>query len=217
MEKTNTAKELVKKIIFKYTKFGAPYYPYMIEPIQIANIINALEELRKVEGNICEIGVARGMTSRLICEHLVLSRYQTKFFCIDTFNSFTDEDVDYEVRRRGKKKSDFKLFRYNDFEIWSRNFSKFPFVEPIKCDVNKFDFGSIAPIKFVFLDVDLYLPIKTALNNMPPYIVKGGIVMVDNVLDNSIWDGAFEAFMEFVETTGKEYKIVGNRCGLIRF
>ena len=156
------------------------------------------------------------MTSRFICEHITRTKYQTTFYCLDTFSSFTKNDLDFEVLQRGKNRSELMEFNYNNHAAWCRHFSQYRFVKPIQCDVNHFDFISITPIKFAFLDVDLYHPTKAALDHIRPHMAPGGVIMVDDVLDNRRWDGAYEAFMEFVEETGTSYEMIGNKCALIK-
>ena len=48
-------------------------------------------------------------------------------------------------------------------------------------------------------------------------MVPGGIIMVDDVKDNNMWDGAYQAFNEFVKSNSYKYRIVGNKCGIINF
>src|SRR5664280_336385 len=130
MKTRNKIKELIKKLIFRYTQIGRPNYPYGIEPIQMATIINEIERLKEIQGNIVEIGVARGMTTRLICEHLINQKIQNKqtLFALDTFSSFTEKDLQFEIEKRGKTRKELSGFAYNDYEIWKKNFSGFPFV-----------------------------------------------------------------------------------------
>lgn len=212
-------KELAKKIVFRYTSMGVPKYPYNIEPIQLAEIVKGIDFTLKnnsIKGSLVEIGVARGLTSRFIVEHCLNNGYSNDFYCLDTFSSFTENDIVYEVDKRGKSRSELVGFAYNSFEIWKRNFSKYNFVKPIKCDASSFDFSKISPISFCFLDVDLYLPTKNVLKNIFPYLNTSAIVIVDDVMDNNCWDGAYQAFMEFTEENDLSYEIVGNKCGVIR-
>ena len=209
--------ETIKKFIFNNTPFGAPSYSYNLEPIQLSEIIFSIEKIKDLKGSICEIGVARGMTSRFICEHLEIQNYEEKLYCIDTFTSFEKEDIEFEIKNRKKNKKDLMGFSYNNFKKWKKNFAKFDFVKPIKTDVKKFDFKSISPIKLVILDVDLYKPTLVALNNLKECMVPGGIIMVDDVKDNNMWDGAYQAFNEFVKSNSYKYRIVGNKCGIINF
>jgi hypothetical protein len=210
-------KEQLKKILFKYTKIGAPTYSYNLDPLQLAEIVNSLEQVKKIEGNICEIGVARGMTTRFICEYLKEIENKKKFYCIDTFQSFEKEDIKYEIEQRSKKRSELIGFSYNDFTSWKKNFEEFSFVQAVKKDIKSFNFEEIKPIKFALLDVDLYMPTISALNNLKNNMASGGILMVDDVIDNNSWDGANQAFHEFVNQFSLDYKLIGKKCGVIKF
>lgn len=210
-------KEALKAVAFKYLRLGAPTYPYCIEPIQLATLINQFERVKDMRGCIIEIGVARGMTSRFIAEHIKNQRMAetTPYFAIDTFESFTKADLDYEVASRGKNLLDLKGFEYNDFEVWKSHFAEFPFVKAIKSDCASFDYSALGPVKLVFLDVDLYLPIKKTLPKLFEVLVTGGAIVVDDVLNNTTYDGAYQAFMEFCAERNIEPQVIGNRCGLI--
>ena len=67
------------------------------------------------------------------------------------------------------------------------------------------------------VEEDIKLFSKFVLENIGNSMVKGGIVMVDDVMDKHIWDGSYEAFMEFVSKNDLKYKLIGNKCGLIEF
>lgn len=211
--------DYLKIIAFRHTKFGKPWYPFpTVDPIELATLILEIDRLKHTAGSIAEIGVARGMTTRFMCEHLTRSGCTNQqIFAIDTFQSFLDSDVAYEVAHRGKKKSDFDgEFSYNDFEVWKNNFSEFPFVKAIQDDCAVFDYATIAPIKLAFLDVDLYMPIKRALPRIYEHLCDGSIIMVDDVLNNFRYDGAYQAYMEFCNDRNMVPEILGNKCGVIR-
>ena len=106
-------KETLKAIAFKHLGLGAPTYPYCIEPIQLATLINEFERVKDTPGCVIEIGVARGMTSRFLAEHIKCQKLAdtTPYYAIDTFESFTKADLDYEVQSRGKD-----LFELRGFE-----------------------------------------------------------------------------------------------------
>ena len=158
-------KETTKAFVFKHTKFAAPSYRYNIEPIQITYLINEIEKFKEVKGSVIEIGVARGLTTRFLCEHIRKQKIEhtTTLYAIDTFDSFTQADLDFEVRERGKAMAELTAFGYNDFAVWSTNFADFPFVIPVKADCSAVDYSALSPIKLVFLDVDLYLPTQNTL------------------------------------------------------
>jgi O-methyltransferase len=210
--------ELAKKLTFRYTSLGAPRYPYGIQPIQLATLIMEIERMKNVDGSILEIGVARGMTTRFICQHLVKSeRTNERIYAIDTFESFNEKDVRYEIEHRGKNGKDLDYFRYNDLRAWKRNFRGFPFVTAIKTDCAEFDYYSVAPVKLALLDVDLYLPTKKALNKIFSALCQGGVILVDDVsLSGSCFDGANEAYREFCAEHSMAYEFIGQKCGVVR-
>ena len=59
------------------------------------------------KGCIVEVGVARGMTSVFLLQHMRHLRDNRTYFCMDTFAGFVQKDVDYEVKFRHKKKLTF--------------------------------------------------------------------------------------------------------------
>jgi len=211
-------KDTGKYVAFKYTPFGAPRYPYPnVEPIELATLINEIERLKQTAGNIVEIGVARGMTTRFLCEHLVAQRLEKTltYFAVDTFASFINSDMKYEVEKRGKKLSELRAFWYNDFDVWKRNFTQFGFVTAVRGDCAALDYAQFAPVKIAFLDVDLYLPTKRALPKIYDAMVQGGTILVDDVRENYKYDGAYHAYMEFCMERGLQPRVIGNKCGVV--
>lgn len=212
-------REFTKSILFRHTSIGKPTYRYQLEPIQLAEIVLGLEAImegRNSPATIVEIGVARGMTSRFIAEHIRAAGYDVRFFCIDTFSSFTDDDLAHEETSRGKSRTDMAVFGYNDFRAWKRNFADFAFVEPIQADAGRFDYDRIGPIDFCFLDVDLYRPTLAALQRLWPNMADRSILMVDDVNEHDpLWDGAHEAFMEFASQRSLPFRLSGSKCGIL--
>ena len=212
-----SSREIAKLLAFRYTKFGVPTYRYSIEPIQLATLVTEIDRLKEVKGNIVEVGVARGMTTRFVCQHIANRNLGETllYYAIDTFESFKSADLDYEVKERGKSLFGLQGFGYNDYKVWQKNFAAFRFVKAIKTDCAVFDYNKIKPIKISFLDVDLYLPTKKTLPKIYDATVKGGVILVDDVLDNMHYDGAYQAYMEFVAELNIKPLIIGNKCGVI--
>jgi hypothetical protein len=205
------------KLAFRFTRLGAPAYPYIVEPIQLATLVSELDRVKDVQGSILEIGVAWGMTSRFICEHLLASRRSDeRFYAIDTFESFRPEDVKFEVEHRGKTRAQVSGFGYLDYSAWKRNFRDFKFLIPLKADCSSFDYATVAPIKLAFLDVDLYLPTKNALRKIYANLSEGGAILVDDVMQPSRWDGAYQAYSEFCQEHDLPFQVIGNKMGIIR-
>ena len=209
--------ELIKRLIFRHTNFAKPSYKYNVEPAQLSELIKSIDRLATVRKNtIVEIGVARGMTTRFLAEHISLQNYNVDYFCLDTFSSFIDKDINYEVEKRNKNKKDLFAFEYNDYSKWKKNFQEYKFIKPIKCDCSTFDFSSIAPINLCFLDVDLYKPTINTLNKIWDFMAEDSVIIIDDVKENNEWDGAFQAFMEFVNEKKLNYYLVGTKCGVIK-
>jgi Macrocin-O-methyltransferase (TylF) len=209
--------EFAKSMAFKHTKFGSPTYQYNLEPLQLATLVMEFERVKQLPGNVLEIGVARGMTTRFMCEHIVKQGLQEAltYFALDTFSSFEQNDLKYEVEHRGKSLADLQGFNYNDFEVWKNNFKPYPFVKAIQSDCSVFDYHTVAPLKLSFIDVDLYLPTKKALAKVYAATMPGGVILVDDVMENDRYDGAFQAYMEFCQELGEPHLLVGNKCGRI--
>ena len=212
------AKEFSKKIIFRFTNFANPKYDYNIEPAQLLELLTSIDNFasKTQKSIIVEVGVARGMTTRFLSGHISLKNYNLDYFCIDTFSSFTDKDLNFEITKRGKISKELLGFSYNDYTKWKNNFKKFNFIKPIQKDCSNFDFSTIAPINLCFLDVDLYLPTKNTLNKIWPHMAENSSIIVDDVADNNQWDGAYQAFMEFINENKLNYYLVGNKCGVIQ-
>jgi O-methyltransferase len=209
--------EVAKKFAFRHTSFAGPRYSYCVEPIQLTTLINEIERLKPVRGCVVEIGVARGMTTRFLAEHFIRNKISdTKIYAIDTFSSFTEDDLQHEVNVRGKSLTALKRFSYNDYEVWAKNFSEFPFVRPIKTDCAAYDYSVLKPIKLAFLDVDLYIPTKKTLPKLYENLVEGGVILIDDVLNNRTYDGAYQAYTEYCSEKNIVPTFIGNKCGVIR-
>jgi predicted O-methyltransferase YrrM len=213
-----TLKEKAKTLIFRHTSWAAPTYRYNIEPIQLAYLIIEIERLKNVQGNIVEIGVARGLTTRFLAQHIKNQKMDQslKLYAVDTFESFTEADLAFEVSNRGKSLEALDAFKYNDYDVWKKNFTEFQFVVPVQSDCSTVDYDKLGPIKVAFLDVDLYLPTQKTLPKLYSALVPSGVILVDDVLQGTDYDGAYQAYMEFCETIGQSPEVIGNKCGVIR-
>jgi len=210
--------EIIKKYVFKFSKILDPRYPYLLEPIQLAFLVNFLEQHRDLKGALLEVGVDKGMTTRFLCEHVIKSKIDIKYFVIDTFSSFTDADINYEVENRGKVRNDpnFKNFTYNNYDTWVSKFKDISFLSAIKCDCSEFNYQNLGPLKLVLLDVDLYLPTLRALEKIYKQLEVGGCIMVDNVsMDCSIYNGACEAYYTFCNENNIPVNLIGGNSGLV--
>ena len=210
-------RELSKTIVFRYTPLGRPTYPYNLDPIQLAEIINQIDRLKKSKGNILEVGVARGMTTKFILTHLHSNGgfSSGKYIALDTFNSFEPDDLEYEVNKRGKKLWELKGFNYISLKSWSNNFKNENFLQIIQSDCKKFDYIKISPIKFALIVVDLYMTTLAALENIYKLLIPGGAIIVDDCKEDVLYDGAYSALKEFAKINNIKFTKIGEKGALI--
>ena len=62
------------------------------------------------------------MTTKFLAEHIKRQSMSNTliYYALDTFNSFNQEDLEYEVLKRKKKLNDMIAFNYLSFEAWNR-------------------------------------------------------------------------------------------------
>lgn len=216
---TNRMKELAKKVAFRYLGLGKPDYPYMLDPIQLSFLITKIDELFQTYERplkIYEIGVARGMTTAFLAQHIMAENLPHQIICIDTFGGFTSSHLDFEITKRNKAKNELLGFAYNDYETWKKNFEKINCVKAIKCDAASYKPTKKSNVDIVLSDVDLYLPTLAILNNFYPCLSESGVMLVDDVKSESCWDGAHEAYHEFCDQTGLKPELLGRKSGIVR-
>lgn len=217
----------VKRAAFRWRglrELSRPRYGYNIEPTQLAWLCDAIEDTRTIgssdnrqPGCIVEVGVARGMTSVFLLEHMRQTGDRRTYVCLDTFSGFTKQDVEHEVKVRGKKRSHFRGFQYNQKTIFEENLWKCGFDNVVvhECDAGSFDWRGIPFIDVMLLDVDLYVPSKAVLANSFERWSKCARIMLDDISPAGDYDGAFHAYREFCESNGFPEVKIGNKGGVI--
>ena len=197
---------------------SAPSYRYGLQVSQLCAIAQALAATAGSEGRVVEIGVARGMTTVFLNTYLDELKDRRTYLAIDTFSGFTSEDVDHEVRNRGKPRKAYFGFTYNDAAVFRRNMANLGFdrVEVLQLDVNRLGREHLGAVSVALLDVDLYRPTLHALDVTYEALQEGGYIFVDDVSAGSVYDGAGQALAEFAHRRGIAVTRVGEKCGVIR-
>jgi O-methyltransferase len=214
----------LKRAAFRWPglrELSRPRYYYNIEPAQLAWLCEAIaaskSDVQSMQGCVVEVGVARGMTTVFLLEHMKKIGDTRTYVCIDTFSGFTEGDIEYEVKMRGKVLSHYRGWAWNDREIFRENLSKCGFdnTRVIQADASLFDWSSIPPIDVMLLDVDLYMPTKAVLENSHARWSRQARVMIDDCAKGGGYDGAYQAYIEFCATRQLPALIVGNKGGVI--
>jgi O-methyltransferase len=193
-------------------------YSYSFTPSQLGFLIECLNRTAQVEGIVVEIGCAYGQTTVYLDRHLNATNDARRYTCIDTFTGFTPEDRDFEERVRGKSSSAYK---HSFADVSLRGFRRtlanngVTRVTPIQADIKTYNMDALKPISFCLIDVDLYLPVKAALDKVMGLIQPGGIVVVDDCQVHPLWDGALQAYQEFTSDHHIDPHIVEGQFGLI--
>jgi len=193
-------------------------YDYMFHPTDLAFLVQCVTDTAHMSGPILELGCAGGHTSVFLNKHLDDLEGKRSYFAIDTFDGFTSEDVEVEIGR-GKQLEDFdETFRAYRQEWYERTMklNGVTRVTSIKADVNTFDFSQFDDISFCLIDVDLYRPVMSALDEVIPRMAPGGIIVIDDCMDLNKYDGAFQAYAEITTKLGVPSEI-HRKLGVLRF
>lgn len=194
-------------------------YFYNFEPSQLCFICACVEETRKLLGDLAEVGCAHGFTAVFVNRYMDYQEIEKRYYAVDTFRGFVAEDVEFEVEHRGKAPGLIAGFEDNRREWFDQTMAvnDIQRVRSIEADVNHFDLTTLGPLAFCILDVDLYRPMSKSLRELYEVLSPGGIIVVDDCdADNIRWDGADQAYREFVESEGLPYEVVHRKLGVIR-
>lgn len=214
-------KKLAKDILFHSParKIAFPRYPYNFRASQLCFMCQCIEETRDLPGSIAEVGCSTGWTAAFLDDYMKMRGIDKTYYALDTFSGFVPEDIEVEVNQRGKKRYYFNEFQTNK-QKWfdgAMEQSGAKRVKSIQADVNEYDLKTLGPLSFVLLDVDLYRPIKKALVELYEVLSPGGILVVDDCDETSArWDGADQAYKEFVAEHGMPVDIQHGKLGVIR-
>ena len=216
----------LKRFVFKYfagrvpiiRDLVLPKHRFGVDPIQLAALVNLIDATRESGGAVCEIGIGMGHTSVFLLEHMRSTANPAKVVLVDTFEGFTESSISYEVTHRGKVRSDIDLFKYGSRDIFERRLRRLGYdgFKIIVGDCQKVNWESIGPIAVALIDVDFYLPTKHTLDHIWPLIVPGGGCLVDDCKEGGPWDGALQAYSEFIEDHRMPFIHVGRKGGLLK-
>jgi O-methyltransferase len=208
----------VKRIGY-YTPFQRALfhrYDYMFTPGQLMFLCECLRETQSLDGPVLEIGCAGGSTTVFLCRYLDELASSRRYLCLDTFTGFTADDIAVE-RSRGKTAPYEAIFKAYSPEYFARTLRNNAISRPevVQVDINEFDFSTVENVSFCLIDVDLYRPVRRALEGVLPQMASGGIVVVDDCLDDNEYDGAYHAFAELVRERGLTSSVRCKKLGYL--
>jgi len=194
----------------------------MYKPTQLIFLTECIKSVYNVPGSFVEAGCAYGATTVFLNKFMNDENMEREYYVIDTFSGFKKEHVDYEVKRAEKSPalqsrllSSFSENRKSWFDR-TMELHDVHLAKSIEKDISEFDFATLAPIAFCLLDVDLYIPIRASLPRIFAAMSPGGILIVDDCQPNELWDGALQAYEEFIKENGMPREIACDKLGIVR-
>ena len=204
----------------RFRRLVFPTYGYEFTPAQLCFLCQCLQDTKHLHGAVAEVGCNDGATTLFLNRYLDCESIEKPYFAVDTFAGFVPADVEFEVEKRRKSKDMYEgRFEANSKKWFDRTMRLHGVsrVRSIQADVNAFDLRTLGPISFVLLDVDLYKPIRKALVELYEALEPGGTIVVDDCdAGNARWDGADQAYKEFMRAAGNEPIIVHRKLGVVR-
>lgn len=215
---------LMRRMLFHtpLRRFLFPRYQYAFTPRQLMALIKLVDEARRVPGEMVEVGCFVGATTVLLNQHLRAENDVRRYLCIDTFSGFAGDDVAFEEQTRGKHLDQIQrecLFGMND-QRWfdyTMRLNGFANVTTIKGDIKTVTLAEQTKgIAFALLDVDLYQPTRAALAQVWPLLAPGGVIVIDDCHADHAFDGARQAWHEFITANGLTAEIVEHKLAILR-
>lgn len=180
-------------------------------------IINSLHETSKIDGDVCEFGVAQGATSALIAQEIISSsRILHLFDSFEGLSEPTKEDIliDDIFQLSTMEAYKGKMACPENLVISKLEHMSFPrdkysihkgFIE----EVIRNDLSLPKAVSFAYIDFDLYAPILTTLEYLDPKLKPGSMVIVDDYdFFSTGVRTAVNEFLSISNATNKKYEIV---------
>ncbi|MBW3625427.1 MAG: TylF/MycF family methyltransferase, partial [Armatimonadetes bacterium] len=202
---------LYRPPLVRYTS----HYPYQYTPNQLGFLIQCLDRTSHLPGPVLEVGCFRGATTVWLNRHMDEKGYKNSYIALDTFSGFTSHDLRHEIDHRGKPEELKKSFSHNH-QSWfnevmrENNCSR---VQSVRTDASTFDYPE--DISFALIDMDLYLPVQNVLSLIYERLSYEGIIIVDDCQSHPMFDGALQAYQEFVTERGLKSDISHGKLGVI--
>jgi O-methyltransferase len=189
--------------------------------IRFYNTIQFFLQTSQLKGAMAECGCFRGLSSYLLCNYQrqIMPGYKGEnFTIIDSFEGLSIPSKEDAIKVDDAGKALYALeggHFATPLDHLRKALSDFPEVTLVK--------GWIPDIlpslpdqsyKYVHIDLDLYEPIKGALEYFYPKMVPGGIIVMDDY-GSLYWPGAKKAVEEFCEQRRIQFLTISSAQAII--
>ena len=170
----------------------------LFKTIKIIEIVN---KISNVKGDIIEFGVWNGNTSLLIKKVIDILQIKKKIYLFDHFMGLNHISSKDKEKFRGMYRGSLPLIK--DLI----KFFKFKKIEIIEDDAINLDSNYFSGKKFslVIVDVDLYEPTQKILDSVHKSLSKNGLIIFDEA-NKDDFPGEKQAMKEFFKKHNKNYK-----------
>jgi len=175
-------------------------------------ILNALESVKSLPGDICEYGIAQGFTSALL--GFTIKDTNKNLWLFDSFKGLpapTSKDKLKDDIFNLKSMEAYKGTMKHSIQSVLDNLKQINFPLTRTKIIDGFIEETIEKqempkhVSFAYVDFDFYNPIKIALEFLDKVIVPGGIIIVDDY--DFFSEGAKVAVDDFYSTHSKDYEL----------
>lgn len=203
----------------RFLKYWLPYHAFLVNTAELCLLCKCIEDTQRAAGSIVEVGCEAGRTTVFLNKHMDAVGDRRQYFAVDTFRGFTERDVAYETEVRSKDGEYLReQFGANALILFEKTLeiNGVRRVRALAGDIAEVSLDFAEAVSFCFIDVDLYLPVKAALERIFPKMSPGGIIAVHDCHLNpeNPFDGAYQAYREFARAHGLA-EDVRHRLGLI--
>ena len=171
--------------------------------------LDALYQLRDIDGPVVEIGCARGGTTIQACRFLSRIGATKEYFCFDTFGGFVKEQLETDHQLGLSPRHDH-FFRDNSearFRAALATMDIRDHVHLVKADICQVEDSAIPEqVSVGLVDVDLRDPVYAGLEKLYPRLAPGGVILVDDCKQGTSWVGADVGYSDFINNESLEPK-----------
>jgi hypothetical protein len=165
-------------------------------------LFELFESQKNVKGDIVEFGIWNGNNLFTIKKIIDFLKQKKNIIGFDNFSGFPNPQS-LKNNKKGKYIGRPELINY------IKKFFNFKNILIINDDILNLDKYSkkFKKISFIYIDCNIYEPVKKILETLDKKISKGGIIAFDEGLDSNN-KGEGKAMLEFYNKNKKKYKVI---------